>query len=294
MARKRWHIAEHFHSARDLSFNRILSRILFAGWLSYNTAMSILRAFAIIVVLSAAALGQTPPNRTFNLVPLESSPAARQATENLSIKRQAVIKAQQNLDKVTIQTQASPAAPPPPALADAQKKVEEAATQAKQAESQVLDRPKSPPAPANKIAELVAAVNQIKLQALKDASVAGDTVVVLTVSGILLALGASVSGFLKKAVIAGILSLSAAAVGGVPKATAIDEKADFYQTLYQSASSLAYDLQFALVITEDDYNEFVQRFQVLVARSAPEATKSRQAASDLISELQAVKMPHTQ
>ena len=170
--------------------------------------------------------------------------------------------------------------------------MEAAAAEAKEAASKVLARPESPTAPADKVRELKDTVNQIKLQASQDAKASANTFRGLTLAGILLALGASVTGFLKKAVIAGVLSLFAAAVGAVPKALAIDERADYYQTLYQNASSLAFDLQFDLSISLDDYNEYLHRLQVLVTRAAPEAAKSRQAAADMVSELQAVKTPH--
>ena len=244
-----------------------------------------------MLMLGATGFGQAP-NRIARLSAIYVNPAAKEATEDLAAKRKIVIQAQQNLDKVLAQTQSSPAAAADPVVTEARKKVEEAATEAKQATAKVLAQPGSPAAPADKVKELKDAVNLLKLQASKDARSSGTAFLALTIAGILLALGASMTGFLKKAVIAGVLSLCAAAVGGIPKALAVDQRADYYQTLSQSASSLALDLQFDLVITEDDYNEYLHRMQVLVTRSAPEAAKSRQAAEDMISELQAVKLPH--
>jgi hypothetical protein len=244
-----------------------------------------------MLMLEAIGFGQTA-NRAVKFAPIYTNSAARAQLEDLTAKRTVVIQAQQNLDKVLIQAQSTPAPAADPAVAEAQKKVDVAATQAKEAASKVLAKPESPPAPGDKVKELKEAVNQVKIQASQDAQTTGTTFLSLTIGGILLALGASVTGFLKKAVIAGVLSLLAATVGGIPKALAIDQRADYYQTLSQSASSLALDLQFDLLVTEDDYNEYVHRLQVLMTRSAPEATKSRQAAEDMIAELQAAKLPH--
>ncbi len=243
-----------------------------------------------ILILDAHAFGQAP-NRAAKFTAIYANPAAREATEDLVAKRKIVIQAQQNLERVLVQAQSSPTPAADPAVAEARKKLDAAATDAKKATSKVLT-PGSPAAPADKVKELKEAVNLLMLQASRDAKTSGTTFLSLTIAGILLALGASVTGFLKKAVIAGVLSLLAAAVGGIPKALAVDQRADYYQTLSQSASSLALDLQFDLLITEDDYNEYVHRLQVLITRSTPEATKSRQAAEDMVAELQAVKLPH--
>ena len=108
----------------------------------------------------------------------------------------------------------------------------------------------------------------------------------------MLALGSAIAGFLKKSIIAGVLSLCTATIGGVPKALGIDGNADFYQQLYDGANSLASEIQFDVSVTLRDYNEYVKRFQTLEAHTAPGATKSREAGADLMNQLLAAKGPH--
>jgi hypothetical protein len=247
----------------------------------------IFRALAGILMFSSIALGQTPRFTT-----IYANPAMRAAAEDLSNMKRAAITAQQDLEKVLVKANVSATPANDPVIAAAQNKADSAAAEAKAAVSKVLAQPDSEPAPADKVKELEDTIDQIQFQASKDASASNRLYLEITVAGIILALGASVAGFLKKSVIAGVLSLCAGAVGGTPKAVGLDGNGDFYQQLYDGASSLASDLKFDVGVTLQDYNGYVIRMKALQAHSAPGASKSREAATDLMNELLAAKTPH--
>ncbi len=246
------------------------------------------RAFAGILIFAAIGFGQAPSR----LSAIYASPAARAASEEFSKKKEVAIKAQQDLEKILVQAKDPSTAASDPAVAAAKAKADAATTEAKAAASTVLAEPDSQPAPADKVRALEDAVNQIKLQASKDASSSSRLYLGLTLGGILLALGSSLAGFLKKSIIAGVLSLCTGAVGGLPKALGVDGNIDFYQQLYDGANSLASEIQFDVLVTLRDYNGYVKRFQALEAHSAPGAAKSREAGAELMNELAAAKAPH--
>ena len=245
------------------------------------------RAFVGFLIVSALGFGADRKFEAFY-----TTPAMRAAVEDLSNKKKVAIVAQQELEKVLVQ--AGPAATPvnDPVIAAAQNKAEIAATDAKAAVTRVLAQPDSQSAPAGKVKELEDAVDEIQLQASKDASSTNNLYLGITVGGILLALGASVAGFLRKSVIAGVLSLCAGTAGGTPKAIGLDGTGDFYQQLYDGANSLASDIKFDVVVTLQDYNGYVTRLKALQTHSAPGASKSRDAAKALMNELLAAKTPH--
>jgi hypothetical protein len=245
------------------------------------------RALAGILMVSAVGFGA---ERKFEAV--YANTAMKAAVEDLSNKKIAAIVAQQDLEKARVQ--ASPSATPAndPAIAAAQNKAEAATADAKAAATKVLAQPDSELAPKAKVKELEEAVDELQLQASKDANSTNSLYLEITIAGILLALGASVAGFLKKSVIAGVLSLCAGTAGGAPKAIGLDGTGDFYQQLYDGASSLASDVKFDVLVTLQDYNGYVTRLKALQAHSAPGASKSRDAAKALMNELLAAKTPH--
>jgi hypothetical protein len=245
------------------------------------------RAFAGILMVSVVGFGA---DRKFEAI--YANPAMQAAVEDLSSKKIAAIVAQQNLEKVLVQASASATPANDPVIAAAQNKAEAAATDVKVAATKVLAQPDSQLAPKDKVKELEDAVDEIQLQAAQNANSSNNLYLEITIVGILLALGASVAGFLKKSVIAGVLSLCAGTAGGAPKAIGIDGTGDFYQQLYDGASSLASDIKFDVVVTLQDYNGYVTRLKALQAHSAPGASKSRDAAKALMNELLAAKTPH--
>jgi len=246
------------------------------------------RAFASILIFSTVGFAQAPPK----FAPIYTSPAARVASEEFSKKKRVAILAQQDLEKMLVHAKDPSTAANDPAIAGAKAKADTAATEAKAAASTVLAEPDSPPAPADKVRELADRVNQIKLQASKDVSSGSRLYLGLTLGGILLALGSSVAGFLKKSVMAGVLSLCTGAVGGMPKALGVDGRIDFYQQVYDGANSLASDMRFDVLVTLRDYNGYVKRLQALEAHSALGAAKSREAGAELMNDLLAAKAPH--
>ena len=247
-----------------------------------------LHAFASILIFCAIGFAEEAPKFT----PIYASPAARAASEEFSKKKRMAILAQQNLENILVQAKDPLAAANDPAIAAAKAKAEAATTEVKAAASTVLAEPDSQPAPADKVRELADAVNHIKLQAWRDVKSSSSLYLGLTLGGILLALGSSVAGFLKRSIMAGVLSLCTATVGGMPKALGVDGNVDFYQQLYDGANSLASDIQFDVLVTLRDYNGYVKRLHALEAHSAPGAEKSRAAGLELMNELLAARTPH--
>src|SRR4051812_5179540 len=94
-------------------------------------------AFAGVLLLSVVGFGQARPSAV-RLAPIYANPAARVAYEDLTAKRRIVIQAQQELDKAAIQADGAPTATPTPAVVEAQKKLEQASAEAKEAASKVL------------------------------------------------------------------------------------------------------------------------------------------------------------
>jgi hypothetical protein len=85
----------------------------------------------------------------------------------------------------------------------------------------------------------------------------------LVLAGIVLAVMAALAGFLRKSLVAGILSIVVSAVVGVPKAFPITQRAEYYRALFGQSSTLFVQSQLRLNPTEADYNEFVRNIQVL-------------------------------
>jgi len=85
----------------------------------------------------------------------------------------------------------------------------------------------------------------------------------LFLAGVLLALVAAISGFLRKSIAAGILSIIVSGVVGVPKVLPISQRADYYRALFGQCSSLLVQSQLRLSPTESDYNEFVRGINTL-------------------------------
>jgi len=241
-----------------------------------------------ILMFETMGYGQVR-DRASNLKTIHVNPAVQRAAEDYTTKRKIVIQAQQKLDTLLLHADG---AKTDPVIAEAEKKVESAAVDAKEAASKVLAEPVLSPVPADNVKALKDEVNLLKAQAAKDASRSNTTLLSLTIGSILLALSASVTGFLKKAVIAGVLSTLAAGAGGIPKALALDQQSDYNQMLSRQASILALDIQFDLLISVDDYNGYVSQLRILTLGSEPEATKSREAAEALVAELQSAKPPH--
>jgi uncharacterized membrane-anchored protein len=85
----------------------------------------------------------------------------------------------------------------------------------------------------------------------------------LVLAGILLALVAAISGFLRKSIAAGILSIVVSGVVGVPKVFPISQRAEYYRALFGQSSNLLVQSQLRLNPTESDYNEFVRGINTL-------------------------------
>jgi hypothetical protein len=146
--------------------------------------------------------------------------------------------------------------------------------------------------PAQNLAALTADIDSMKLVAEQEAASSGRTFAVVAGAGIGLSLLAALSGFLKKAVAAGILSALAAAGGGISKTYSIEEWADFDATVLRQMKGLAVEAKLDRTITEADYDSYVQRLKLIAEKSGPSAVKSRQAAADLVDSLEAAKLPH--
>jgi hypothetical protein len=106
---------------------------------------------------------------------------------------------------------------------------------------------------------------------------------------IVLALAGAIFGFLKKPVLAGVLSLVVTGVSGVAKAMPLEARASFYRTLYGQAYAIQLQTQLKPEVTVDEYNRTVDKIAELVQKSANVPSQDDPAATTetLIKALQA-------
>lgn len=245
-------------------------------------------ALAGAFVFAVIGLAQAPHPR---IEATYRTPAARAASEDLTRKREIAIKAQVELDKLMVQQKES-SAPIEPEIAAAKVKADAATTDAKAAAAVVFAEPDSQPVPPSQVKYVEESAAQIQYKAEIDGESSVRLNLGLTLLASLLALGAAVSGALRKSILASVLSLCAGTVSGMPKLLGFDQSPEFYQQLYSGAKSLASDVRFDLVVTNGDYNSYLRRLDVLNRYTGPNVTKSRQSASELMEALLAAKVPH--
>lgn len=116
----------------------------------------------------------------------------------------------------------------------------------------------------------------------------------LVLAGIALALLAAVAGFLRKSIMAGILSIVVTTVVGIPKLFPINQRADYYRTLFVQSSSLLLQAQLRLNPTLADYNEFAHDIEVLAeyeTKTFPSSGDVAQNTQDLMKEIAASSAP---
>lgn len=246
------------------------------------------RALAGVLVFAAIGLAQAPRPK-FDAI--YKNPAARAASEDLTRKREIALKAQVELDKLLVQRKES-SAPIEPEIAAAKAKVDAATTDAKAAAAVVLTHTDSQLASAAQVAQLLEIVRQIQTQAETEGKSSVRLNLGLTLLGSLVALGAAVAGFLKKPILAGVLSLCAGTVSGTPKLMELDQSVEFYQQLYSGANSLASDVRLDLAVTNSDSADYSKRLEVLNEYCGPGVVKSRETGSTLMIKLLAAKTPH--
>jgi len=242
-------------------------------------------AFALV---PNAGFGQV--SRALKVEQIYSRSGAKAASEDLILKRQGAIVAQRNLEKLVLE--AGPAAALDAEIEKARAEADATAAKAKEAADKVLAQAGSDPVPPKYLEALTANIDSMKLAAEQEAASSGRIFLFAAGAGIALSLLAAVSGFLKKAIAAGLISAIAASVGVASKTFAVEEWADFDATVSRQLKGLSIEAKLDRTITEADYDSYVQRLKLIAEKTGPSATKSRAAAADLVDALEAAKLPH--
>jgi hypothetical protein len=86
----------------------------------------------------------------------------------------------------------------------------------------------------------------------------------LILLSVLVALAASIAGFMRKPVAAGVLSLVVVASTGVAKAIPVNDRASYYQALYGQALSLQVDTSLAAELTLVEFNSRVDQLKTIL------------------------------
>ena len=188
----------------------------------------------------------------------ESQAVQNQATE--ARKRLLLVKENAQIALAKVETDKSPAAQAE--AANAQKQVAAAQSDAENAQKKASELP------SQQVTEQDWKQMQTVLQTFKDRfetsmkhySALATT---LVVAGIFLALVSALAGFLRKSLVAGIISILVSGVVGVPKVLPIIERAEYFRVLFGQSSSLLVQSQLRLHPTTADYNEFVKNINLL-------------------------------
>src|SRR5262249_43314962 len=108
---------------------------------------------------------------------------------------------------------------------------------------------------------------------------------VAIVGAVVLGLAASIAGFLRQAVAAGVLSLIAVGATGTAKAMSVNERAIFYQGLSGRANTLKADVKLDSKLTLEQYQGLKTTFLKIVDDASKEPTlgNSSQVVEQLIS-----------
>jgi hypothetical protein len=128
-------------------------------------------------------------------------------------------------------------------------------------------RPKPVKVPIATVEEQSKLQHQIDLtvEAVRNARNTYDSYAITFVFiSISLALAASVFGFLRKPVAAGILSLVVAASTGLGKVIPVTDRANYYRALYGQAVTLQIDTNLATKLTVADYNERISKLKTIL------------------------------
>lgn len=85
----------------------------------------------------------------------------------------------------------------------------------------------------------------------------------LVLLGIGLGLVAAIAGFMRKAMIAGLVSIVVSCVVGIPKVFPISQRAEYYRVLFGQSSNMLIQSQLLLGPTVADYNQLVTNIRTL-------------------------------
>ena len=112
----------------------------------------------------------------------------------------------------------------------------------------------------------------------------------LAIFALVVALSSALSGFLRRPLLAGALSLVVVTVNGVPQIIPIRERCSFYQQLYAQASVLQIDMDAASdPFLLSQYNTLVEKLKTLLLASPPGIGDSQAVTRELIGNLRAAQ-----
>lgn len=140
--------------------------------------------------------------------------------------------------------------------------------------------------------ELIAKIKQFADETKKSQSSFYGLALTLVILGVLLALCASVLGFVKMARAAGVVSLVVAAVVAFPKAYPIPALADFYSSLATQALALETDCELKSPMTVDEYKASAAQLKTLIlyeAQNKPGFGEASAATDTLAKQMQELR-----
>lgn len=134
--------------------------------------------------------------------------------------------------------------------------------------------------------QLLQAISQLSASSATNAAKAASIVLVFVIAAMGLGALASIAGFLKASMIAGVLSILATATVGANNALPFRDEASTYKYVSAESSALFTQAQLDLQMTEDRYNRY--RTQLLKLATYGDSTAVSGSAEDLTKFLQSL------
>lgn len=159
--------------------------------------------------------------------------------------------------------------------------------------TEVVGKPAPAPAPQtgpvvtdNARQQLLQAISQLSASSATNATKAASIVLAFVIAAMGLGALASIAGFLKASMIAGVLSILATATVGANNALPFRDEASTYKYVSAESSALLTQAQLDLQMTEDRYNRY--RTQLLKLATYGDSTAVSGSAEDLTKFLQSL------